>query len=153
MGGIDKSGEFEGRKARREARERAIRWKSSMGTGFEGKAGLGAPVDERPVSSVAEVEGDTLEGLVVDLCGGSREAGKEGNGIANIEAADNVGVDEFTEEATVAKTVLVLESGMCRSVLGRANGVEVGDNGGGDGFEGLGTGLAFLELGSFPTVL
>jgi hypothetical protein len=78
---------------------------------------------------VAKVESDTTEGLIVNFGRGGREAGEEGNGIANVEAADDVGVDEFTEEATVAETILVLEGGMFGGVLGGADSVEVGDNG------------------------
>jgi hypothetical protein len=153
MGSVDETGEFEGREASREARERGIGGESSMGAGCKCKAGLGTPVDERPVSGVTKVEGDTAEGLVVDLGRSSGETGKKGNSIANVEAADNVGVDEFTEETTVAKTILVLEGSMFGGVLSGADGVEVGYDGRGDRLEGLGTGLTFLELGGFPAVL
>jgi hypothetical protein len=102
---------------------------------------------------VAKVEGDTFEGLVVDLGRGGREAGKEGNSVADVEATDDIGVDEFTEEAAVAETVLILEGSMFGSILGGADGVEIGDDGRGDGFEGLGAGLGFLKFGSVPGVL
>ena len=59
----------------------------------------------------------------------SREASEEGDGIANAESVDNIGVDEFTEETRVAKTVLALKGSMIRSILRGANGVEVRDDG------------------------
>ena len=67
--------------------------------------------------------------MVMDLGRSSREASKEGDGIANVEAADSVGVDEFTEETTVAKTVLALKGSMVGSILRGADGVEAGDDG------------------------
>ena len=54
---------------------------------------------------------------------------KEGDGITNVEAADNVGVDEFTKETKVAKTVLALKGSMVGSILRGADGVEAGDDG------------------------
>ena len=59
----------------------------------------------------------------MDLGRSSREASKEGDGIANVEAADSVGVDEFTEETTVAKTVLALKGSMVGSILRGIYGV------------------------------
>jgi hypothetical protein len=149
MGGIDETSEFEWLWKGRVGR------KSSMGAGFEGKAGLGAPADEQPIGGVAKAEGDTFEGLVVlDFGRSGGEAGKEGtNGAANVEATDDVGVDEFTEEASAVKTALVLESSMFGSVLVGADSIEIGDDGWGDGFKGLGTRLAFLKFGSIPSVL
>jgi len=84
---------------------------------------------------------------------GGGEAGKEGDGISNVEAADNVAVYEFTKEITVAKTVLALKGSMVGSIFRGTDGVEVRDDGRRDGFEGLGSGLPFVELGSFPAVL
>jgi hypothetical protein len=71
---------------------------------------------------MAEVESDTLEGLVVDLGRSRGESSKKCNGIANIGTADNTGVGEFTKEATIAEAVLSLESGVVGGVLGRAKG-------------------------------
>ena len=66
----------------------------------------------------------------MDFGRGSGEAGKEGDGITNVEAADKVGVDElFTNETTVAKTVLALKGSMLGSILRGTNGVEVRDDG------------------------
>jgi hypothetical protein len=42
---------------------------------------------------VAEVENDTLDGLVVDLGRGRGESGKKCNSVANIGTADNISVD------------------------------------------------------------
>ena len=65
----------------------------------------------------------------MDFGRGSGEASKEGDGITNVEAADNVGVDEFTKETKVAKTVLALKGSMLGSILRGTNGVEVRDDG------------------------
>ena len=65
----------------------------------------------------------------MDFGRGSGEASKEGDGITNVEAADNVGVDEFTKETKVAKTVLALKGSMVGSILRGADGVEAGDDG------------------------
>ena len=65
----------------------------------------------------------------MDFGRGSGEAGKEGDGITNVEVADNVGVDELTKEITVAKTVLALKGSMLWSILRGTDGVEVGDDG------------------------
>jgi hypothetical protein len=67
--------------------------------------------------------------LIVDLGRGGGEAGKESNGMSNVEATDNAGADEFAEETTVAKTALVLEGSVFGSVLAGADGVEFGHNG------------------------
>ena len=65
----------------------------------------------------------------MDLGGGSGKMGKESDGMANVEATDNAGVDEFTKETTAAKPMLVLEVSMFEGVLAGANGVEAECNG------------------------
>ena len=68
--------------------------------------------------------------MVIHLGRSSREASEEGDGrIANVEAGNNLGIDEFTEETTVVKTVLALKGSMVGSILRVADGVEFGDNG------------------------
>ena len=80
---------------------------------------------------------------------GGGEVGKEGGGISNVEAADKVGVYEFTKETTVAESILALKGSMVGSIFRGTDSVEVRDDGRRDGFEGLGSGLPFVELGSF----
>ena len=78
---------------------------------------------------MAKAEGHATEGLAVDLGGGSGKMGKESDGMANVEATDNAGVDEFTKETTAAKPMLVLEVSMFGGVLAGADGVEAGCDG------------------------
>ena len=83
----------------------------------------------------------------------SGRASKECDCITNVEAADNIRIDKFTEETTIAKTVLALDGSMLGGILRGADGVKVGDHGLWDGSEGLGAGFTFFKLGTFPIVL
>ena len=80
---------------------------------------LGAPIDESPVLGTAEIATDVLQSEVVLLGRVLGEARQEGDGVADVDAGDDVGVDQFAEKCTIGEANFSLESAMRGGTFGR----------------------------------
>ena len=107
MGSVDVAGELERIGRTRKGGEVgvgvAVR---NIGANGEIEQRFGAPVHKAPVAGTAEVAAQTAESGVVDVGGGVRVARELSDRIADIEAADDISVDQFTEDVAVAEAVL-----------------------------------------------
>ena len=80
---------------------------------------MGAPIDESPVLGTAEIATDVLQSEVVLLGRVLGETRQEGDGVADVDAGDDVGVDQFAEKCTIGEANFSLESTMRGGTFGR----------------------------------
>ena len=103
MGSIDETNKVQEIMGR-ERREGGIQLGLRKRDGRKRVNGLLAPVDNAPILSTAEVLHHTFHCHVVFTSRGLGESGEEGHGKSNVEATDDVGVDQFTKDLTVVES-------------------------------------------------
>ena len=79
--------------------------------------GSGLAVGNAPGPGLAEVFGNLFEEGVVMWMGTGGEFAEGDSGVANVGAASDVGIEEFSQEGSVAKTLLRGKEGMFRSAF------------------------------------
>ena len=104
--------------------------------------GSGLAVGNAPGPGLAEVFGNLLEEGVVMGMGTGGEFTESDSGVANVGAASDVGIEEFSQEGSVAKTLLRGKEGMFRSAF---DGTSVFVHGS-DSFGTVGSGMEFLAV-------
>lgn len=124
VGRVDKTTKLERRCALWERGKLSITFGKSKWNVRQGEIRSGAPVvHNTPMEGVAEVEGNTFRTLVVlNLGGSSREFGKRSDGITNVGASGDVGVQELTKQRAVREAHFFGEGDMLRRVFDKAGG-------------------------------
>ena len=118
MGSINKAGKL-GRVNMREGRKVSRMLKTRGWIGWEGGVpfGCGFAISKSPRLGLTEVFGHLFEEGVVMWMGTGGEFAEGDSGVANVGAASDVGIEEFTQEGSVAKTLLRGKEGMFRSAF------------------------------------
>ena len=78
-------------------------------------------VGNAPGPGLAEIFGNLFEEGVVVWMGTGGEFTESDSGVANVRAASDVGIEEFSQEGSVAKTLLRGKEGMFRSAFDRTS--------------------------------
>jgi hypothetical protein len=122
------------------------------GTG-ESVVGSGSPIADAPIAGGTEIFGETFETSVVDASRILGEFCESGDGISNIRVTNDVSIQDFAEEFTVAKTHACLKGGMFGCMFGGAFISEKSvDVGGWKGFRGTSLVVMFVVSRGSPVV-
>jgi hypothetical protein len=128
MGGIDKTIQSAGIIYRGERREIHQSRQAFLRVGWEGRIKGSLPVDNTPGFGLSYFATDLLEQSVMGVMGTHRELAQGSNSLADIRAACNIGIHAFTEEATIAETMLGGEighfGGTFRGADGAVHGID-----------------------------
>ena len=79
--------------------------------------GIGAPIEDAPVTSAAKVFANALEGRVMVLCGSGGKTRQERGSINNVGAADDISIRKFTDDLAKGVADFGFESTMGRSAF------------------------------------
>ena len=104
---------------------------TGSGVGGEGRVPFGSrfAVDNAPGLGLAKIFGNLLEERVVMLMGAGGELAEGDSGVANVGTAGDIGIQEFTKEGAISKTLLGGKLCMFRSAFNKTSGfVHRGDS-------------------------
>ena len=153
MGCIHIASELKWTQNAREGQQRRgiIRLKERDGRKSSGRGSK--PELDAPINCAADILCDVLEAKEVDMGRLFGKLGQSGDGIANIWASRDVGIQQFAKKHTVAKSHFGLKCISIAGVFDRTSGITNGRNiGRREWFSQMGTRLAFSECRSFPSM-
>jgi voltage-gated potassium channel Kch len=81
---------------------------------------LVAPIDNAPITSRLQILANALECLIMLEGRRSRKSRQKGDSIADVGAAEHIGIDKFTKDLPIREASLLLKIGSFGGILCRA---------------------------------
>ena len=94
-------------------------------------ARVGAPIDDTPILGSTEALGQVLQSKEMSIIGGFSKFCQSGDGKTNVKAAQNISIENFTQNTMVAEAILFGEE---QVGLGAFRRSRVGGEKSGEGF-------------------